>query len=69
MSQATEQREFLVPATITDERLVTVVAKNAAEAKERVRAGHYKALGKSLSRGFLLVGEPVEKPSDDEGQA
>jgi hypothetical protein len=54
-------REFLVPATIADQRVVTVLAVDAAEARAKVSAGQYKTLGRSLNRGFLLVGTPVEK--------
>jgi hypothetical protein len=54
-------REFLVPVTIGDERCVTVLAHSAPEAKAKVSAGQYKSLGRSLSRGFLVVGQPQEK--------
>ena len=49
---------YIVPVTIADERRVTVEAASAAEAKEKVKAGKHKRLGRSLTRGFLLVGEP-----------
>lgn len=48
---------YVVPVTIVDERRVTVEATSPAEAEAKVRAGKYKALGRSLSRGFLTVGE------------
>lgn len=51
------KRSYVVPVTMTDERLVSVEATSKAEAVEKVKAGRYRKLGRSLGRGFLLVGE------------
>jgi hypothetical protein len=57
-------REYLVPVTIAEERLITVLARSPEDAKSRVRAGRYKKLGRPLTRGFLIVGQPAEKVSE-----
>lgn len=51
-------REWEVPVTIADERLVTVRARSKDEAIAKLMEGKYVRLGLSLSRGFLVYGEP-----------
>jgi hypothetical protein len=53
-------RTYIVPATIAEERRITVKANSREDAIERVSAGKYVKLGRPLTRGFLIVG-PVAK--------
>lgn len=53
-------RTFRVPVTMTDERIVTVRARSAAEAVEKVGLGRYQRLGRTISRGFLVIREAEE---------
>jgi hypothetical protein len=54
-------KTYEIHCTIADERRVVVEADSAKEAVEKIRHGHYKRLGRSLSRGFLIIGEPEER--------
>lgn len=54
-------REWVVPVTIADERHVVVRAKTKEEAKRKVQDGRYLRLGRTITRGFLLVGTPEPK--------
>lgn len=49
---------YVVEVTIGDKRRVTVEADSTLEAEQKVRAGKYKRLGRSIERGFLHVGKP-----------
>ncbi len=53
-----ERIAWRVPITIADERVVTVYAATAQEARERAREGHIVRLGRTVKRGILIVGIP-----------
>lgn len=54
--------KFTVPVTIADKRMATVNAKSKQEAERKVAEGRYVSLGRSLTRGILLVGDAEPKP-------